>query len=103
MTIDEMAEKKPFLGVPISTKDCIAVKDMLFTGGLYYRKNVRATEDSKVIAKMRAAGAIPFALTNVSELCMWYESNNTVHGRTRNPYDTLRIVGGSSGGEAAAA
>lgn len=101
MTVDELATLKPFLGVPISTKDCIAVKGLLSTGGLYYRKDVRATEDSVVIAKMRAAGAIPFALTNVSELCMWYESYNTVHGRSNNPYDTFRIVGGSSGGEGA--
>jgi fatty acid amide hydrolase 2 len=99
MTPDEIAIKKPFLGVPISTKDCIAVKDLLFTGGLYCRKNIRAKEDSIVMGRMRAAGAIPFALTNVSELCMWYESVNTVHGRTNNPYDTFRIVGGSSGGE----
>lgn len=48
---------------------------------------------------MREAGAIPFALTNVSEVCMWWESCNPVHGRTNNPYDTYRIVGGSSGGE----
>jgi fatty acid amide hydrolase 2 len=99
MSTEEIAEKKPFLGVPISTKDCIAVKDLLFTGGLYHRKNTRADKDAVVMAKMREAGAIPFALTNVSELCMWYESNNTIHGRTNNPYDSNRIVGGSSGGE----
>ncbi|KAG4070068.1 hypothetical protein HA402_013728 [Bradysia odoriphaga] len=52
------------------------------------------------MAQMRKAGAIPFALTNVSEACMWWESNNLVHGRSRNAYDTSRIVGGSSGGEA---
>ncbi|XP_013109061.2 fatty-acid amide hydrolase 2-A [Stomoxys calcitrans] len=98
-TEEELAEKLPFLGVPISTKDCIAVKGMLHTSGLYERRNHRASEDADTIALMRKAGAIPFALTNVSEVCMWWESNNTVHGRTRNPYDTNRIVGGSSGGE----
>lgn len=101
MSTEELAEKKPFLGVPLSTKDCISVKGLLNTGGLYHRKNYRASEDSVVIGKMRAAGAIPFCLTNISELCMWYESNNTIHGRTNNPYDTFRIVGGSSGGEGA--
>lgn len=101
MSTDELAEKKPFLGIPLSTKDCISVKGLLNTGGLYHRRNYRATEDSVVIGKMRSAGAIPFCLTNISELCMWYESNNTIHGRTNNPYDTFRIVGGSSGGEGA--
>lgn len=48
---------------------------------------------------MRKAGAIPLAVTNVSELCMWWESTNTVYGRTNNPYNTNHIVGGSSGGE----
>lgn len=94
-----LEEKWPFLGVPISTKDCIAVKDMKHTSGLYARRDNRSKEDADAIALMRAAGAIPFALTNVSELCMWWESSNKVHGRTRNPYDTNRIVGGSSGGE----
>jgi len=72
---------------------------MLHTAGLYERRDVRGAQDADAMALMRKAGAIPFALTNVSEVCMWWESNNTVHGRTRNAYDTNRIVGGSSGGE----
>lgn len=97
MTEEEMAVKKPFFGVPISTKDCIKVKGLLNTSGLHYRRDLRADDDAPVIKQMREAGAIPFALSNVSELCMWWESVNTVHGRTSNPYDTNRIVGGSSG------
>lgn len=78
---------------------CFLLPGMLNTSGLYERRSYRAPEDAAAMALMRKAGAIPFALTNVSEVCMWWESNNTVHGRTRNPYDTNRIVGGSSGGE----
>lgn len=70
-TSDQLRETKPFLGVPISTKDCIAVKDMLHSAGLWLRRNTRATEDADSIRLMRDAGAIPFALTNVSEVCMW--------------------------------
>lgn len=70
-TSDQLRELKPFLGVPISTKDCIAVKDMLQTGGLWVRRKIRAEKDSDVMGLMRAAGAIPFAITNVSEVCMW--------------------------------
>lgn len=73
---------------------------MLHTAGILARKNHRGSKDSGAMAQMRKAGAIPFALTNVSEACMWWESNNLVHGRSRNAYDTSRIVGGSSGGEA---
>lgn len=70
-TADQLKESKPFLGVPISTKDCIAVKDMLHTGGLWLRRNTRSPVDSDAMQLMRNAGAIPFALTNVSEVCMW--------------------------------
>lgn len=98
-SLEELAEQKPFLGVPISTKDNIAVKGLLLSAGLWSRREVRAKEDSDAMALMRKAGAIPFALTNVPELCMWWESFNTIFGKTNNPYDTNRIVGGSSGGE----
>ena len=42
------------------------------------------------------AGAIPLAVTNTSELCMWIESENRVYGRTRNAYDEDRIAGGDA-------
>lgn len=45
---------------------------MIQTAGIYRRRNNRATEDSDVVALMRKSGAIPLALTNVSEVCMWY-------------------------------
>ncbi|KAL1497434.1 hypothetical protein ABEB36_008408 [Hypothenemus hampei] len=99
---ETLANEKPFLGVPFTTKDCIAVKGLIHSAGLYSRKNIRADADATVIARLRQAGAIPIGLTNVSELCMWWESANNIHGRTNNPYDTTRIVGGSSGGEGCA-
>lgn len=84
----------------------IAVKTWLIpiglrqAAGLHARKNFIAEEDADVVHLMREAGAIPLCVTNVSELCMWWESSNTIYGRTNNPYRTCRIVGGSSGGEA---
>lgn len=96
---EDLKRTKPFLGVPFTTKDCIAIKDMVHTAGLYARKDVIASDDADSIRNLRQAGAIPIALTNISELCMWWESYNTIYGRTSNPYDTNRIVGGSSGGE----
>lgn len=101
LSSEQLARHKPFLGVPITTKDNIAVKDLLFSAGMWSRKEVRANEDSDAIALMRNAGAIPFALTNVPELCMWWETVNTIYGKTNNPYDTNRTSGGSSGGEGA--
>lgn len=47
------------------------------------------------------SGAILLGVTNVPEVCMWVESVNSIYGRTCNPYDSRRMCGGSSGGEAA--
>ena len=53
MTEEELATKKPFLGVPISTKDCIKVKGMLNTSGLWFRKDVRGDVDAPTIKRVR--------------------------------------------------
>jgi fatty acid amide hydrolase 2 len=91
----------PLLGVPCSIKEAFALEGMPNCSGLVARKDYRCTADATGTARYRAAGAIPLGVTNVSELCMWMESANNVYGRTNNPYDLARIVGGSSGGEAA--
>lgn len=67
------------------------------TSGLLIRRHVKSSQDADVIACMRKAGAIPLAVTNVSEMCMWYESCNLLYGRTANAYHRGRTVGGSSG------
>lgn len=99
VTPEQLAKDKPFLGVPLTTKNCYAVKGMLQDAGLVLRKGFRAPQDADCMALLRKAGAIPLAVTNISELCMWWESYNKLHGRTNNPYDSRRICGGSSGGE----
>ncbi len=94
-------ELPPFHGVPCTIKECFAFAGMPNTSGLVARKGLQVREDATAVARIRAAGAIPIGVTNTSELCMWMESNNRVYGRTVNPYDATRIVGGSSGGEGA--
>lgn len=94
-----LSKEKPLFGVPFTTKDCIAVENMQLTAGLVIRKNTKAEKDAEAIKLLRSAGAIPLALTNVSELAMWWESYNRLFGTTKNPYNTRHIVGGSSGGE----
>lgn len=91
----------PFLGVPCTIKECFALEGMPQTSGLVARVGVVAEGDATAVARIREAGAIPLGVTNTSELCMWMESANRVYGRTNNPYDPRRIVGGSSGGEGA--
>ncbi len=94
-------ELPPFHGVPCTIKECFAFTGMPQSAGLVARRNVIADADATAVHRIRTAGAIPLGVTNTSELCMWMESVNNVYGRTNNPYDVRRIVGGSSGGEGA--
>lgn len=91
----------PLLGVPCSIKEAFALEGMPNTSGLISRRSLRSEYDATAVRRLREAGAIPLGVTNVSELCMWMESDNRVYGRTNNPYDLRRTVGGSSGGEGA--
>lgn len=91
----------PLLGVPCSIKEAFALEGMPNTSGLLSRRGLLSEGDATAVARLREAGAIPLGVTNVSELCMWMESANHVYGRTSNPWDLGRTVGGSSGGEGA--
>jgi fatty acid amide hydrolase 2 len=90
-----------FHGVPCSIKEAFAVRGMPNTSGLVARKGRPVESDAITVARLRKAGSIVLGVTNVSELCMWMESNNQVYGRSNNPYDPARTCGGSSGGEGA--
>lgn len=91
----------PLFGVPCTIKESFAFSGLPNSSGLVRRRGLIAKQDATAVARLRAAGAICIGLTNVSELCMWMESNNRVYGRSSNPYDPRCIVGGSSGGEGA--
>ncbi|APR86552.1 Glutamyl-tRNA(Gln) amidotransferase subunit A [Minicystis rosea] len=95
------ADLGPLHGVPCSIKESFALTGMPFTSGLVARRGTIAERDAVGVARLRKAGAIPLGVTNVSELCMWMESNNRVYGLSNNPYDPRRTAGGSSGGEGA--
>ncbi|BES92615.1 Amidase [Nesidiocoris tenuis] len=88
---------KPLNGVPISIKESIAVAGMSNNAG---RRGARvANSDAPAVSNLRAAGAIPFVVTNTPELCLFWESYNNVTGFTKNLFDSTRTAGGSSGGE----
>jgi fatty acid amide hydrolase 2 len=58
-----------------------------------------AKEDAVAVVNLRKAGAIPLLVSNTPELCLFWETFNSVKGITNNPFDTRRAAGGSSGGE----
>lgn len=98
---EELAQQKPFLGLPFTTKDSIQVTGMKWSSGCMRRKDIISHEDAPIVKNFRKAGAIPIALTNVPELLLWFASSNKLYGTTNNPFDLSRTPGGSSGGEAA--
>jgi len=91
----------PLGGVPIAIKDVINVIGEPCTAASKILQGYRANYDATVIRKLRAAGAIPFGRCNLDEFAMGSSTENSAFGHTRNPWDTSRIPGGSSGGSAA--
>lgn len=69
------------------------------TYGMVSRKGSKGKEDAEVVKRVKEGGGILLAVTNVPELNLWQETRNNVYGQTNNPYNVLRTVGGSSGGE----
>ncbi len=91
----------PLHGVPITIKECLDLEGTPSTFGLPSRANLLAQHDDAYVARMRQAGAIILGKTNVSQLLLYYESDNPVYGRANNPWNLERAPGGSSGGQAA--
>ncbi|WP_039941189.1 amidase [Streptomyces himastatinicus] len=89
-------------GVPFTVKDSLDVAGMVAArGSSLFRDRVPAS-DATAVARLRAAGGIPLAKTNLPEFSYWTETDNAITGRTLNPWDGERTPGGSSGGESAA-
>ncbi len=92
----------PLHGIPISIKDQVDVEGVPTThGSAIFAGNVAAADDV-VVARLRAAGAIPFAKTRLPEFGHKGLTDGPSFGVTRNPWDPARTSGGSSGGAAVA-
>jgi mandelamide amidase len=89
-------------GLPIPVKDSINTKALPTTNGTPALRNFRPKQDAAILKPLFAQGAILMGKTNIHELSYGHTTNNFAFGPTRNPYDTSRVPGGSSGGSAAA-
>jgi Asp-tRNA(Asn)/Glu-tRNA(Gln) amidotransferase A subunit family amidase len=92
----------PLHGVPLTIKSCIDAAGWPTPAGSLLRKDYVAQVDAPLVARLRAAGAIILGNTNTPEYLMAYETDNSLSGKTSNPWNLARSSGGSSGGEAAA-
>src|ERR1700691_5645251 len=95
-------DRRPLFGLPVTVKSSIATRGLRCEiGSLLHRGDV-PRHDAVAVARLRAAGALILGTTNCPEFLMAYETDNLLHGQSRNPWDLERTPGGSSGGESAA-
>ena len=99
--LESTEQVPPLLGVPVAVKDDLDVAGEVTTRGTRAH-GPAAAQDAEVVRRLREAGAIIIGKTAVPELCMWPFTETVSFGATRNPWDTDRAPGGSSGGSAAA-
>ena len=92
----------PLHGLPLGVKDLQDTAGLLSTSGTVSRRNHVPAHDNTLVARLRAAGAIVTAKTNVPDMGAGANTRNPVWGATGNPFDPARNAGGSSGGSAAA-
>lgn len=93
----------PLAGVPYGVKDLFDVLGLPTTAGAAMRRGATpAAADARAIQRLEAAGAVLIATLNMDEYAYGFVTDNAEWGITRNPHDTERFAGGSSGGSAAA-
>ena len=94
-------DRGPFHGIPIAHKDNYYTQGVRTTAGSLIFRDFVPNYDATVVNRLRTAGAICVAKTNLHELAFGITSKNPHYGFVLNPHDTRRIAGGSSGGSAA--
>jgi aspartyl-tRNA(Asn)/glutamyl-tRNA(Gln) amidotransferase subunit A len=104
--VDQLAAKgdplPPLAGIPVGIKDVLVMQGAPATAGSKILEGYRPPYDATAVAKLETAGAVLLGKLNCDEFAMGSSNENSAYGPVRNPVDTERVPGGSSGGSAAA-
>ena len=92
----------PLAGIPVGIKDVLVMQGAPSTAGSAILKGYHPPYDATSVSKLKAAGAVLLGKLNCDEFAMGSSNENSAYGPVRNPVDTDRVPGGSSGGSAAA-
>jgi aspartyl-tRNA(Asn)/glutamyl-tRNA(Gln) amidotransferase subunit A len=92
----------PLAGIPMGIKDVMVMRGAPATAGSAILRGYEPPYDATVVSRLKAAGAVLLGKLNCDEFAMGSSNENSAYGPVRNPVDTDRVPGGSSGGSAAA-
>jgi aspartyl-tRNA(Asn)/glutamyl-tRNA(Gln) amidotransferase subunit A len=95
-------DARPMTGIPVALKDVLVTTDAPTTAGSRILEGYRSPYDATVVARLREQGAVFLGKANTDEFAMGSSNENSAYKPVRNPWNRLRVPGGSSGGPAAA-